>query len=217
MPRFGSFELDTLRRQLFFDGRPVHLTPKAFDLLSILVDAAPRVVSKAELHERLWPRVAVTDATLSGLVKEVRRAIAAHDPLLDPIRTAHRFGYAMDVPVTRATPAVSRWLVVGDRRMPLLPGENLIGRDPAAAVWLDSPLVSRRHARIVVHDTAVLEDLGSKNGTSVRGAPVKSAVVLRNGDCIVFGGLLGAYREAGPPPATVTRRSVAALLGERTR
>ena len=55
----------------------IHLTPKGFDLLALLVSEAPRVVPKAELHQRMWPGTFVSDATLVGLVKEVRRAL--HD------------------------------------------------------------------------------------------------------------------------------------------
>ena len=58
----------------------VHLTAKAFDLLALLVDEAPRVVRKAELHERLWPGTFVSEAALGALVKELRRALEDRDP-----------------------------------------------------------------------------------------------------------------------------------------
>ena len=55
------------------------------------------------------------------------------------------------------------------RTIPLSEGPNVIGRDPAATVFVDSSTVSRRHAVIVVSaDGATLEDLGSKNGTYLR-------------------------------------------------
>ena len=92
--RFDEFTLDVDRRQLSRLGVDVHLTPKAFDLLALLIDQAPRVVHKAELHERLWPGTFVSDATLVGLVKELRRALEARDSALPLIRTAHRVGYA---------------------------------------------------------------------------------------------------------------------------
>src|SRR6185436_17127805 len=94
MTRFGSFELDPAQRRLKRDGRDVHVTPKAFDLLTLLVDAAPRVVRKTEIHERLWPSTFVVDATLTGLVKELRRALDDRDSQAPLIRTAHRVGYA---------------------------------------------------------------------------------------------------------------------------
>lgn len=208
--RFDSFELDARRRQLFRDGRPIHLQPKAFDLLKLLVETAPRVVAKSELHERLWPNGVVSDSTLVYLVKEVRRALGDHDRNEPMIRTAHRVGYAFDAPVTRAARAsLSRWLIVGERRIPLADGEHLIGRDPEADVLLDYSTVSRRHARLVVDEAgAVLEDLGSKNGTTIGGAVLAGAVTLCNGDSFACGQVSLTYREssAGMPTATQTRR-----------
>jgi DNA-binding winged helix-turn-helix (wHTH) protein len=67
--RFHGFALDAGQRILSCGGRRVHLTRKAFDLLSILIESAPRVVSKDELHRRLWPDTFVTDATIAGVVK----------------------------------------------------------------------------------------------------------------------------------------------------
>jgi DNA-binding winged helix-turn-helix (wHTH) protein len=204
--RFDSFELDARRRQLFRDGRLIHLQPKAFDLLKLLVEAAPRVVAKSELHQRLWPNGVVSDSTLVSLVKEIRRALGDHGRNEPVIRTAHRVGYAFDAPVTRPSRAsVSRWLVAGERRIPLADGEYLIGRDPEADVLLDYSTVSRRHARLVVSEAgAVLEDLGSKNGTTIGGAVVMGAVTLSNGDRFACGRVPLTYREssAGMPTAT---------------
>ena len=56
----------------------VHVTPKAFDLLQLLIEQAPRVVEKRELHERLWRGTFVSDATLVGLVKELRRGLIGY-------------------------------------------------------------------------------------------------------------------------------------------
>ena len=73
--KFGAFELDGGQRQLRRDGREIHLTPKAFDLLGLLIEHAPQVVPKAELHRAMWPTSVVSDATLVGLIKELRRAL----------------------------------------------------------------------------------------------------------------------------------------------
>jgi pSer/pThr/pTyr-binding forkhead associated (FHA) protein len=70
----------------------------------------------------------------------------------------------------------------------LAEGQNLLGRVDGAAAWIDSPSVSRRHARIVVSGgRATLEDLGSKNGTYVRGEKVSSPAPLEDGDEIRLG------------------------------
>jgi DNA-binding winged helix-turn-helix (wHTH) protein len=92
--RFGPFSLDATQRRLWRADTAVHLTPKAFDLLVLLAEAWPRVVPKAELHERLWKDTFVTDATLVGVIKELRRALDVRSQA-SVIRTAHRVGYAL--------------------------------------------------------------------------------------------------------------------------
>ena len=75
------------------------------------------------------------------------------------------------------------------------PGANLVGRDPQATVWLDSPGVSRHHARITVDgDHVTVEDLGSKNGTHVRGATIVGPTPLADGDEIRFGSMSLTFR-----------------------
>jgi len=205
--RFGPCVFDSARRQLTRDDREIHLTPKAFELLTLLIDAAPRVVKKSELHQRLWPHGVVSDAMLVGLIKEIRRALDDRNKDAPMIRTVHRVGYAFAAPLLRGPrPSnVSRWLVAGEQRIVLVDGDNLIGRDPDATVQLDYATVSRRHARVVVTDTStLLEDLGSKNGTTIGGARLTGTVTLRNGDRFACGQVLLVYREsrAGFPTAT---------------
>ena len=183
---FGAFVFDTNRRQLLRQGTEIHLTPKAFDLLALLIARAPAVVSKTEIHNHLWPGTFVSDATLVGLVKEVRRALRSNGAE-SLVRTAHRVGYAFagTTGADRAptVPLPTHWLMVGGRRIALRNGANVIGRDPEAEVWLDVPGVSRRHAQITVESgVATLEDLGSKNGTLLGDRPIHGRVVLRNAD-----------------------------------
>jgi DNA-binding winged helix-turn-helix (wHTH) protein len=206
--RVGTFVLDSDRRQMMRGDAVIHLTGKAFDLLVLLVDEAPRVVRKAELHERLWPSTFVSDAALGALVKELRRALDDRDPRAPIIRTAHGVGYACAAPIEREAvqPApVSRWIVAGSRRIPLDAGRNLIGRDPAATVLLDVSGVSRRHAQIVVnHRGAVLEDLDSKNGTRIGDALVTGATTLHDGDAIHVGPVLVIYHASASGISTHT-------------
>ena len=206
--RFGPFSIDAGRRLLLRAGVTIHLTPKGFDLLCLLVSEAPRVLSKRELHERLWPGTFVSDASLTGLVKELRRALRDRDrgDVL-VIRTAHRVGYACDLAVDAGERDARpwHWLIFVGHRVRLQP-ETVIGRDPEADVWLDLPSISRRHARIVIEPTGVrLEDLGSKNGTTIGDAPVRSSVALRDGDRISFGSVVSIYRTSGTGASTETR------------
>jgi DNA-binding winged helix-turn-helix (wHTH) protein len=210
MMRFGRFEFDAVTRRVRCEGVDIHLAPKAFDLLGALLDGAPRVVSKRELHARLWPGGVVADATLVALIKQLRAALDDRDRAAPLIRTVHRVGYALDIPPARgepATPAVAaRWLTLGQKRLSLAIGENIVGRDEAATVRLDDPMVSRRHARIVVSASgAHVEDLGSKNGTFIDGQPIAAGPMpLRNGIELAFGTVLVVYGESASGVPTLT-------------
>jgi pSer/pThr/pTyr-binding forkhead associated (FHA) protein len=103
---------------------------------------------------------------------------------------------------------IKRWLVWRARRVSLVDGENVIGRDPDSRMWLDYSTVSRRHAQIIVSDAgALLEDLGSKNGTRVGDMPVTRPILLHDGDRIGFGRMFVIYRESAAGLATVTELS----------
>ena len=212
MARFGPFSLDPTTRQVLRDGEAVHLTPKAFDLLTLLVAEAPRVVSKAEAHERLWPGTFVSDATLVGLVKELRRALGDRDETAPIIRTAHAEGYAFAAAVereqNRASAGAWHWIDIDGRRIRLVDGENVIGRDPTSRVWLDVASVSRRHARILVgHGGALLEDLGSKNRTTVGESMLNGQTALRDGDCIAVGPIRLVYHTSSSGLPTETHQA----------
>ena len=191
------------------DGE-LHLSPKAFELLKILVENRPRALSKNELQERVWPSTFVSEVNLATLIAEIREALGddARQPRF--IRTAHRFGYAfcgvtVEAAATEAVGAIFCWLVKDRRRLPLRPGENILGREPEDGINLDSPTVSRRHARIVISATgATLEDLDSKNGTFVQGKRVSAPVQLTNGDTIRAGAIVLRFRMSSPRGLTST-------------
>ena len=200
--RFGPFTLDQGSRQLTRAGSVIHLEPKAFELLSALVEARPKALSKAELQERLWPGTFVAEANLSNLVAEIRAAL--DDPARAPklVRTVHRFGYAFcggAIPLPDSVDAVPVrvWCVLeaDGRRFPLASGEYVVGRDADVEIRFDTSTVSRRHARVVVTaDAAVLEDCGSKNGTFRGGERVRSSVALIDGDTIRMGSVVATFR-----------------------
>jgi DNA-binding winged helix-turn-helix (wHTH) protein len=190
--RFASFTLDTDRRQVLRDREPVHLSPKAFELLCCLAERRPTAVAKTELYERIWPGTFVVDANLTVLVAELRRALGDDPQAPSVIRTVPRFGYAFCAEATAigepATSAPRVGVTLNDRVWFLSEGETLIGRDPACGIWLDKPGVSRIHARIMRSGgNAVLADLESKNGTFVGGTRVTSPHTLRDGDTIHVG------------------------------
>ncbi len=194
--RFGDCVLDSSTRELLREGKAVHLSPKAFELVDLLLAERPKAVSKADIHERLWPKTFVADSTLTKLVAEARAAIGddAREPRF--IRTVHVFGYAFCGVVSgsgragAASGSADRFYrLIGDgREAHLEEGENILGRGPESVLWIEDESVSRRHARIVIcGETATLEDLGSKNGTYLKEKEVRSPLPLSDGDEIRIG------------------------------
>jgi DNA-binding winged helix-turn-helix (wHTH) protein len=208
--RFGAFTVNDSTRQLLSPGGELHLSPKAYELLTILLACRPNVVSKTELQERLWPETFVQETNIAGLVAEIRRSLS--DPAGTPlfIRTVHRVGYRFVGEVTADDPAPSAarskfHLEMGDRRFFLMDGKNVIGRAPEATIQIDSPGVSRLHAHILVENgEATLEDLGSKNGTHLNGTRIDTATALADGHEIRVGTIVLTFRSTPASDVTET-------------
>ena len=97
--RFGEYTLDTEQRQLLRGDRPLHLTPKAFALLEYLIERQPRVLTKSQILEHVWPATFVTEANLASLVKEIRKALGDEAEAPRFIRTVRGFGYGFGADV----------------------------------------------------------------------------------------------------------------------
>ena len=210
--RFHDCVLDADARRLSRAGRDVHLGPKAFELLKVLIESRPRVLSKCQLLERVWPGVFVSDASLAKVVSKIRSAIGECDDTPPIIRTVHGFGYAFVAPIAderggnesaQPLPHAICWFFCGTREFPLPDGEHIVGREPDASVWLDSPRVSRRHARVVVRGSiAQVEDLGSKNGSFVGDARIEARTELRPNDVVRIGPFRLVFRVAADSGST---------------
>jgi DNA-binding winged helix-turn-helix (wHTH) protein len=197
---FGDCVLDSGTRELSRGGKNVHLEPKAFALLELLIAARPEAISKSKLQDAIWPKTYVSERSLARLIGDLRSAIGDRAEKPRFIRTVHRFGYAFCGEVTAGSGSDSAFhcrLVWGDREIALAEGENVLGRDPEVAVWIDLDSVSRRHARIVVErEEATLEDLRSKNGTFLNGQKVTAPVRLSSGNRIKVGAASLVFRSS---------------------
>ena len=211
---FGPFTLDSEARQLRRGQADLHLSPKAFDLLCLLIAHRPRVLEKSDLHAEIWPDTHVVDGSLNVLIVEIRRALGDDARAPRFIRTAHGVGYAFCGEAAEGADGGRRaplgcWLAQGDKTIRLTEGENIVGRDPEWSVWLDSASVSRRHARIIVDSRRgriSVEDLGSKNGTLVGGEPVDARRELSHGDTLTFGSVELTLHVWSAERASETRR-----------
>ena len=194
--RLGEWLVEPNLGRLTRGGTTVHVELRAMDVLVHLAIHTSELVTRKQLIESVWGTDFISDNTLTHAIAELRSAL--EDDAKNPtyIETFHRRGYRLVAhvgdPKSVETGNIAErsfvTIVDGDRRVRLGNGENVIGRLPWATVTIESLQVSRRHARIVVEDgCAILEDLGSKNGTHLNGRLVNGLSTIEDGDEIALG------------------------------
>jgi DNA-binding winged helix-turn-helix (wHTH) protein len=208
--RFGDCVFDGEARKLTRSGQAVALSPRAFQLLQVLLERRPRVVSRRDLYDLLWPKTFVSDTSLPRVVTELRKALGDTRGTAHLIRTVHGFGYAFAGQAIDADGHTSSScsLAVGGQMHRLLEGENVLGRGRECSVRVDASQVSRRHARILVAGAeGTIEDLSSKNGTYVNGRRLTGPLRLARGDQISLGSAVLTFVAESDPGSTETGHS----------
>ena len=204
--RFGAFELDVRSRELRTGTKSVRLQEQPFEILRMMLERPGHVVTRDELRDRLWPGGTFVDFehSLNAAVKRLRAALGddAHRPVY--IRTVYAYGYAFIADAVEHTAAPldpasdgphrppSAWRLIHEHReIPLAEGANVLGRSGAGVIVLESPTISRHHAKLSIEgDRATLEDLGSKNGTWIGTVPVTAGVPVQDGDELRLGSVV---------------------------
>ncbi len=204
---FGPFHLDLRSGELRNGAEEISLEPRVFSLLAYLVENRGRLMTREELIEKLWPDTHVSDASLSQAIASLRDAL--EDDVREPryVVTLPRRGYKFvgKVSEDRTLSGSACHILYGLQDFILASGENIIGRGGDAAVRIRSDQVSRHHARIVVsRNGATIEDLGSRNGTLVRGERIDRPCDLRDGDEILIGGVALLFRVSRATRTTAT-------------
>jgi len=205
---FGDCILDLTARQLSRGGRIVPLEPKMYQLLEVLIQRRPAVVTNEQLDEILWPNVYVARTSLTRLVSELRAVLGDEPRDSKIIRTAYKTGYAFCASVSssglQAGPAAAIALVWNGQVLPLSDGEHIAGRAAECSIVIDATTVSRQHARIRVGaGTATIEDLGSTNGTHVDGIKISAPTPLAEGSEVALGSEVMRVRVRHPSAPTV--------------
>ena len=90
---FGPFRLDPLKRRLMRDGEPVRLTPKALELLLVLIEARGRTVEKDELLEKVWAGTIVEENNLNQNITALRKSLGDSRQDSQYIATISGIGY----------------------------------------------------------------------------------------------------------------------------
>ena len=151
---FGPFRLDATRRALYRGAEFIPLTPKAAEMLVLLVQEAARLVTKEQILERVWTGVVVEEGTIANNISALRKVL---DPAFEgdgPIATVSRRGYRFIAPV---------------RALPDGPSEPLPATSaPASAV----------PARANERDTILVGDIENKTGDPLFDGTIRQALAL---------------------------------------
>ena len=190
---FEGFVLDLESGVLSRGTTLIDLRPKLYALLVYLIGSPGRLIPKEELMTALWGTTHVTDGSLNRAVTALRSALNDDSPQNRIIETVPRRGYRFTAGITTtATKGAARHpssflMLYADRRLRLFEGENIVGRTPECDVQIASRSVSRRHARIVVGENVTIEDLGSTNGTFLRGVRITAPEQIHSREDIGIG------------------------------
>jgi DNA-binding winged helix-turn-helix (wHTH) protein len=225
--RFGEFELDLAAYALRHGGKPIKLEKIPMEVLILLVQGAGGLIERGPMQVALWGADVFVerDSAINTAVRKVRRALGddADEPRF--VETVVGKGYRFIMPVERVSPespasrpsldasapssdrqgrAFPRYCMMRGRQEFILDaGENLVGRDASARVYIDHPSVSRRHARISIGaGAAMLEDLTSRNGTFVDGRRLDAPTEIRHGALIGFGPITLTFLALSGPAST---------------
>ena len=187
---FGPFRLVPEERQLLRDGQVVPLTPKAFDLLLVLVENSGHLIAKEELMKRVWPDSFVEEANLSVKISALRRALGEGPDEPQYVETVPRHGYRFVAGVKERSnegPESSTREVgeVHSHKRPVADHERQVPSPPPAAV--SRPRIHLRRGQLALVGLLLLPVLllGLKAGglrERLRGkgnpVPIQSLAVL---------------------------------------
>lgn len=97
---FCRFRFDPENHLLESDGNPISLTPKAFEILLVLVQNGTRLTTKEELMRKVWPDSFVEEANLTVNISALRRHLGETPSGQQYIETVPKKGYRFAVPVS---------------------------------------------------------------------------------------------------------------------
>jgi DNA-binding winged helix-turn-helix (wHTH) protein/tetratricopeptide (TPR) repeat protein len=201
--RFADFVIDEEVYRLRRGDVDVPLRRQALDVLLLLVSEAPRVVSRAELIDRVWKGSRVTDNAVTQCVREIRRALGERGHESSLVQTVHGRGFRLNVEVTRERscfqtrpPPAERGLVISVAVCPFggltaHGPEEAIGRRISESLTLalirlgTIPVVAPRSAGRAAQEPALgfrlegnVYQTGARVGVSVRLADTRTETAL---------------------------------------
>jgi DNA-binding winged helix-turn-helix (wHTH) protein len=149
--RFGAFQADLEREELYQDGRRVKVQAKVFQGLALLLSRGGEIVTREEVRRHLWPDTLLSnlDANVNTTMNKLRQVLGDSPESPVFIETIPRRGYSFiasvefsDVP---GAPIAERVKTVSDASVPATAQAGASG-----ALWL------KKHARTVLHVISLL-------------------------------------------------------------
>jgi DNA-binding winged helix-turn-helix (wHTH) protein len=206
--RFGEFHLDIAAYALSRAGKRIRLEKMPMELLILLVGNAGTLVDRSTIQAALWGSDVFVehDSAINTAVRKIRQALDDDADKARFVETVVGKGYRFIAPIegrTARRPLPTCCVTRGKQEFMLGRGENLLGRDADARVYIDHPSVSRRHAQISIGpNRATLEDLESRNGTFLSGRRIDSPAEIHHGAIIGLGPIILTFRVLSGPAST---------------
>jgi len=166
---FGQFRIDPDERLLLREGKPIPLTPKAFETLLALVENSGHVVKKDDLMRRVWPDAFVEEVNLAQNVSAIRRVLNTNEEQY--IETVPKLGYRLIVKA-RVVEAAE-----GEAEAEPTPPSRVEGSERTAAAVSSEGRTSRRIAGIGIAILGLLVIAGLTLWVKTRAIPVRISSV----------------------------------------
>jgi TolB-like protein len=144
--RFGDFDLDTDRFELRLNGAVQHVEPLVFDLILFLSRNPGRVVSRDEIIENVWGGRIVSEATISGCVKSVRKALGDSGDRQTYLQTVRGRGFRFAADVSAETMETSATDTQGESTVrdarPVATPRNPVEPLPERTIRTEKPVLA---------------------------------------------------------------------------
>ncbi|KPU55986.1 bacterial regulatory s, luxR family protein [Pseudomonas fluorescens] len=114
MIRLGQATISLERREAFLDGRPLRVGGRAFEILSVLMQADGRIVSKDELITQVWPDTVVEENNLQVQISSLRKLFGEKELIQTVPRRGYRLLKEREPPLPSFLPATVPVFIVDD-------------------------------------------------------------------------------------------------------
>ncbi len=158
---FGPFRLDPSEHLLLRDGKPVLLTPKAFETLVVLVERSGHLVEKDDLMKKVWPDAFVEEVGLARNISALRKALGEGPDEHQYIETIPKRGYRFVARVRELSDENADLLVERHIRAQIIAEEEIISKEEPGQAGSGNEATATSHSGIAAPEKDSAADLTS--------------------------------------------------------